>query len=147
MECKTYPFGTIGAYQYACVFASYKGKWIFCKHKDRDTWEHPGGHIEPNETALQAAKRELFEETGALAFDIVPVCDYQIHGELNGVEIAGRGQVYYADVSALADIPTQSEIERIDFFDTPPQELTYPEFTRAVFPRVLREIIAIGTDF
>ena len=27
-----------------CV-AEYQGKWVLCKHKKRDTWELPGGHI------------------------------------------------------------------------------------------------------
>lgn len=25
------------------------GKWVFCKHQNRDTWECPGGHREPGE--------------------------------------------------------------------------------------------------
>ncbi|OME92262.1 MULTISPECIES: NUDIX domain-containing protein [Paenibacillus] len=29
-------------------------------------WDIPGGHIEPGETPMEAMKRELYEETGAL---------------------------------------------------------------------------------
>jgi len=41
--------------------------------KDKPQWQHgllnvPGGHIEPGEFPTQAASRELFEETGLLAF-------------------------------------------------------------------------------
>lgn len=31
---------------YAIVVSRYKNKWIFVKHKERDTWEIPAGHRE-----------------------------------------------------------------------------------------------------
>jgi 8-oxo-dGTP diphosphatase len=51
---------------------------VFCKHKDRDTWEVPGGHRESQENIIDTAKRELYEETGALEFDIESVCVYSV---------------------------------------------------------------------
>ena len=41
-----------------------KGKLLLCKRKNIDTWQFPQGGIDNNETYLQAAKRELFEEVG-----------------------------------------------------------------------------------
>lgn len=35
--------------------------------KGRITWNQPAGHLEANETLLEAAQRELFEETGISA--------------------------------------------------------------------------------
>jgi 8-oxo-dGTP diphosphatase len=51
-----------------------QNKFVFCKHKDRDTWEIPGGHREkfPDgnwENIIATAKREMHEETGALEFN------------------------------------------------------------------------------
>ena len=73
MEFKIYPFNTLNGYFSADIMAIYKGKWVFCKHKLRTTWEHPSGWIEAGESPLEAAKRELFEETGSIKFDIQPV--------------------------------------------------------------------------
>lgn len=45
--------------KFAVIFAKTQNKYIFCKHKDRDTWEIPGGHRENGENIMDAAKREL----------------------------------------------------------------------------------------
>ena len=92
MEFKVYPFNTLNGYFSADIIAMHKGKWVFCKHKHRTTWEHPSGWIESGETPLEAAKRELFEETGSIKFDIEPLCDYYIDMELNGFHYKGNGQ-------------------------------------------------------
>ncbi len=72
------------ALKYVVIVARHEGKWVFCRHKKRDTWEIPGGHIEKGESALEAAKRELYEETGAVNFSLTPVNIYAVRsGEKN----------------------------------------------------------------
>lgn len=58
--------------KFAVIIAKSDGKYVFCKHKTRNTWEVPGGHREPGEIILDTAKRELYEETGAVDFEIQP---------------------------------------------------------------------------
>jgi 8-oxo-dGTP diphosphatase len=82
---------------------------------------------------LEAAKRELFEETGATAFGIQPLCDYWVCGNLNNKIIEEYGQVYFAIVHELDEIP-ESEMEQICLCDELPDELTYPEYTLTIFP-------------
>ena len=137
MEFAIYPFNTFDNYFSADILALYKGKWIFCMHKERTTWEHPSGCIEEGETPLEAAKRELYEETGAIDFDIEPLCDYYINGELNGIHYIGNGQVYFAIVHTLGELPQDSEMGKIGFFDSLPNELTYP---------ILRNFFHIGVE-
>ena len=60
--------------KFAVIISKSQDKYVFCKHRVRDTWEIPGGHREPGETILDTARRERYEETGALEVDIKPVC-------------------------------------------------------------------------
>lgn len=133
MKFTTSPFGSFDSYFSADVFAVFQEKWIFCRHKERTTWEHPSGWIEEGETPLEAAKRELFEETGAVDFELEPLCDYSIDGTLNGYHYKGNGQVYLAMVHRLEEIPLYSEMGEIGLFDSLPEELTYP-ILRDYFP-------------
>ena len=32
--------------KFAVIISKASGKWVFCKHKERDTYEIPGGHRE-----------------------------------------------------------------------------------------------------
>jgi 8-oxo-dGTP diphosphatase len=145
MKCSVYDFGKLKNYRFVVTFARYRNKWIVCKHKGRDTWETSGGHIEPGETPPEAAKRELYEETGAVDFDITPVCDYWACDEPHETEnIAwSNGQVFLADVKSLGQLP-DSEMERIDLFEEFPGNLTYPDIMCALLPCVTRGLFGNG---
>jgi len=107
--------------KFAVIMARYKGKWIFVKHKDRLTWEIPGGHREENEDVNFTASRELKEETGAKEFNITPICIYSVLKD--GDE--SFGQLFYSDITYLGELPNY-EISEINLFDTIPKNLTYP---------------------
>ncbi|MGE9963265.1 DNA mismatch repair protein MutT [Fusicatenibacter saccharivorans] len=35
--------------KFAVIISKSNSKWVFCKHRDRDTYEVPGGHREAGE--------------------------------------------------------------------------------------------------
>ena len=115
-------------YSRVVMAARYENKWIFCKHKERDTWELPGGHIEEGEDWLTAAKRELFEETGAIEADIKPVCEYKI---------SKPGLFCLAEIKKFDKLPN-FEIEKTELFDDIPKNLTYPEIHTKLFNEAIK---------
>lgn len=120
--------------KFAVIITKTEGKWVFCKHKERDTYEVPGGHREEGETILETAKRELYEETGAIDFTITHICVYSVIAKdnFNGEETFGM--LYYADVKTFEQ-ELHSEIERIMVTDRLVENWTYPD----IQPKLLDE--------
>lgn len=90
--------------KFAVIVAKTNGKWVFCKHKSRDTLEIPGGHREPNENIIDTAKRELIEENGAIDFDLKPICVYSVIEKDNFDGEETFGLLCYADKNPLAKL-------------------------------------------
>ena len=118
--------------KYAVIISGFNGKWIFVRHRDRITWEVPGGHREPGEDIAVTARRELYEESGAVKFNIFEVSDYSVE---SGTEI-GFGRLFLAEVEKLNVLP-QSEIAEIRLFDDIPDNLTYPEIQKVLYKHIL----------
>ena len=128
MTCKVCPLGSLAPYKYVVVMSKFRGKILLSRHRDRSTWETQGGHIEPGETPMAAARRELYEESGAVDFDIRPIFDYWA-GDENG---GASGQVFAADIRALGPMP-KSEMAEVRAFDEVPPNVTYPAITPELF--------------
>ena len=110
---------------------------MLSRHKQRTTWETQGGHVEPGETPLQAAERELYEESGALRYDIRPLCDYWAGDEITGK--GATGMVFHAEIHALGEMP-ESEMAEVHLFDGLPENLTYPAITPELYAYLLKEM-------
>lgn len=128
MTCRTYEAGTLKEYKYVVILSEYQGKILLSQHKNRATWETQGGHIEPGETPMEAARRELYEESGALEYEISPLCDYWA----GTPEDWANGMVFRAKITKLGPLP-ESEMARVRTFDHLPENLTYPAITPVLF--------------
>ena len=100
------------------VIARHGKKYIMVKHSERK-WEFPGGHIEGKETPLQAAKRELKEETGLIGKNWK---DCGI-AELDNGNLA----LFSCTVSGVPK-PETNEIDKARYFTAPPMNLSFKRF-------------------
>lgn len=123
--------------KFAVIIAKTNGKWVFCKHKERDTYEIPGGHRETDETIFETAKRELKEETGAVDFNIKPICVYSVKGKTRVSEESDGeifGMLFAADIFSFEE-ELHSEIEEIVITDGLVKDWTYP----LIQPKLIEE--------
>lgn len=117
--------------KFAVIISKNQNQYVFCKHRDRDTWEIPGGHREAGENIIDAAKRELYEETGALEFDIEPICVYSVTAPDNFDGKESFGMLFFADIKRF-EAELHSEIEKIMAMDELPERWTYPDIQPAL---------------
>ena len=136
MEVKFYDTVEDSLLKYAVILSMYEGKWVFCKHRERDSYEIPGGHRERGEPIEETARRELYEETGAVDYTIEPICPYSVTGK-NRVNASGEetyGMLFFARITRF-ESELHNEIEQISMFDTLPTKLTYP----LIQPKLMEE--------
>jgi 8-oxo-dGTP diphosphatase len=112
-----------GKISYVVIAARHRGGWLFVRHRRRGGYELPAGHPEPGEDTVDAAVRELTEETGACGFVMEPVTYYSVDSG------TGRqyGRLFYAEVDKLGDVSDTSEIEAVKIFRRLPRGLSLPE--------------------
>ena len=108
--------------KFAVIISQSNGKWVFCKHKERDTYEVPGGHREAGEDIFETAKRELQEETGAIKFEIKPICVYSVTGKtrVNDTGEETFGLLCFAEITEFAK-ELHSEMEKVVLMDELPK--------------------------
>jgi 8-oxo-dGTP diphosphatase len=123
--------------KFAVIAASYNHRWVFCKHKERDTFELPGGHREAGEDILETANRELFEETGAAEYELIPVCAYSVIEKSDAGQMQDEtfGMLFYANIKVFFELPN-FEIERIQFSEELTTNWTYP----LIQPKLLAKV-------
>ncbi len=136
LEIKFYEHVADDLLKFAVIISKTEGKWVFCKHKERETFEVPGGHRELGENIIETAKRELREETGAVDFNIKPICIYSVKGKTRvneKVDDETFGMLFVADIFKFEEL--HSEIEKILITDTLVDNWTYP----LIQPKLMEE--------
>ncbi len=134
LEVKFYEQVDDALLKFAVILSRTQGKWVFCKHRERTTYEIPGGHREAGETIRETAERELREETGAVEFDMKQVGVYSVKTE----ESETFGMLFVADIFLFECI--HSEIESILITEDLVEQWTYP----LIQPKLLEEAIRRG---
>ena len=127
MEVKFYDTVNDELLKFAVVISQSNGKWVLCKHKERDTYEVPGGHREAGEDIFETARRELQEETGAIKFEIKPICVYSVTGKtiVNDTGEETFGLLCFAEITEFAK-ELHSEMEKVVLMNELPENWTYP---------------------
>lgn len=128
LEVKIYDLGYCDEKEYTrvvCV-SKYKDKYVFSYNEKRKGWEIPGGHIEEGETWEEAAKREMYEETGATKIKVTPVSVYKI---------STFGLLCYCEIEEMTELP-EYEMSKIMLSDKLPDNLTYPDTYKLYFNTV-----------
>lgn len=117
---------------YVVIVSRYNDQWVMVRHRQRSTWEVPGGHREDREDSQKAAERELYEETGAKEFEVFPVCAFSVKN--SGINIYGK--LFFGEIKTLGKLP-DFEIAEIKLVDNIlREELTYP----AVQPVLIQKV-------
>lgn len=140
LEVKFYDTVDDALLKFAVIISQSNGKWVLCKHKERDTYEVPGGHREEGEDILETAKRELQEETGAVKFDIEPLCVYSVTGKtsVNENDEESFGLLCFAEITEFSG-KLESEIEKVELMDELPKNWTYP----LIQPKLIEKYLQI----
>lgn len=90
-------------FDYVLTILLYENKFVIVKNKNRK-WEFTGGKRIKNETMIEVAKRESWEEAGAIIENIKPIGYYRLSDNKNVV-------VTLADVRYFEEMPRGYETE------------------------------------
>lgn len=90
--------------KHVLVITRMKNQWLLTHHKTRGL-EFPGGKVEKGETAMEAAVREVKEETGGEVDCLLYLGQYYVDGKADQIV----KNLYLADVSQLIEQETYFE--------------------------------------
>lgn len=118
MLVELHPVGSHQDLRYVVVVAFDGDRIVLSRKHGHSTWETPGGHIEPDEEPVDAARRELYEESGVRPRLLHPAFDFTVDGTAS--------RAFIAEVGEWEALPASEMAETRAFADLP-DRLTYPE--------------------
>jgi 8-oxo-dGTP diphosphatase len=80
------------------IICKFREAWLLTKHKSRGL-EFPGGKVEEGETLEEAARREVFEETGAAILSIEQIAEYRVTNDKE----AFVKTVFYGEIDTICE--------------------------------------------
>ena len=89
-------------------------------------------------TPEEAARRELYEESGVTRAELLPVCDYYAFDS----EGESNGRVFAARVLEREALP-EYEMQKVQAFECLPEDLTYPRVTPVLFREAAERLRAV----
>lgn len=78
------------------VICRHEDEWLLTRHEDRGI-EFPGGKVEAGETPEEAARREVYEETGGIVDTLTYIGQYRVSAKQETV----IKNVYFAIINRL----------------------------------------------
>ena len=125
-------------------FAPGQRQFFMSHNYRRDTWELPSGKVDPGESPIQAAERELLEEAGAQVDQLRPL----------GIlltrlgQVPGQGHLYWGEVTHRGNLPQGSEMDDVRAFspDTLPALEQMAPVTRWVVQWMGQQLSATGRE-
>lgn len=94
------------------IYDEAAGEILACSRKDdHDAWGLPGGKIDPGEQPLEAAMRELKEETGFFT-DYLEICYAAIADEHIGICVCYRApdMAWFVRACGIKQIPGEGKV-------------------------------------
>lgn len=124
--------------EHVLALCRYQGKWLFTKHKKRGL-EFPGGKVEKGETLEQAAKREVYEETGGVVDKLHYIGEYAVTGK----KIFFVKAVFFCEVKSIEKQEHYYETEGPVLFqgDNLLKERFKPQFSFIMQDEVMKECL------
>ena len=93
----------------------YKDSYLLVHHRNRQSWELPGGHIEDGESPRDCAIRELFEETCQTVNNLNFRAVMKYHNPSK--DRYYYGTLYSGELSSPVPFRANDEISQITFWD------------------------------